>query len=226
MTTLLSVLLSLTLASAARMSSKGSMCCVNAETDYKPQTLMKMCQFLLSDPHEESDAARLKNAQKCMNRMRLDELQLPDMKISKLPKDSKEMAEAIDAATAFTKANLTTWQKSYWFWSAMCPPGMVELKNQVIKSWRCDEVDLQLVELTLTTPVNRFESRKLLDQTEQAIASAAAEAQESKKLNEKFKNWKEGAEDYIAVRKEEKAKEDKILDDVKQKIDKLVSKYS
>eukprot|EP00438_Fugacium_kawagutii_P017409 Skav229248 [mRNA] locus=scaffold2154:232442:233005:+ [translate_table: standard] len=187
MTTLLSVLLSLTLASAARMSSKGSMCCVNAETDYKPQTLMKMCQFLLSDPHEESDAARLKNAKECMNRMRLDELQLPDMKISKLPKDSKEMAEAFEAATAFTKANLTTWQKRNLFWSAKCPPGMVELKNQVIKSWRCDEVDLQLVEVTLTTPVNRFKSRKLLDQTEKAIAGAEALKEKFDKLNEKYR---------------------------------------
>lgn len=82
---------------------------------------MKMCEFLLSDPYEESDKTRRQNAQQSMKEMRLDDLQ-PQMK--KLPEDSKEMAEAVEAATAFVKkANLTMWKDSTWFTTAKCPTG-------------------------------------------------------------------------------------------------------
>jgi len=44
----------------------------HASWDDSPRKdLMKMCEFLLSDPHEKSDAERLKNANKCMSRSQL-----------------------------------------------------------------------------------------------------------------------------------------------------------
>ncbi|CAL1163490.1 unnamed protein product [Cladocopium goreaui] len=75
------------LACAVRTGSTGTSCCVNQGTNFEAKDLMKMCEFLLSDPHEKSDAERLKNANKCMSRMHLSEMGLPDMKISKQSED-------------------------------------------------------------------------------------------------------------------------------------------
>eukprot|EP00438_Fugacium_kawagutii_P031737 Skav201383 [mRNA] locus=scaffold3514:238788:251242:+ [translate_table: standard] len=226
MTTLLSVLLSVTVASATRTSSQGSVCCINAETDYKPQTLMKICEFVLSDPYAASDAERLKESQKCMERMRLGELQLPDMKIKKLPEDSDEFSEAAAVASAYMKANLTmaSLEKS-WFKTVECPPGMVELKDKVLKSWRCDKLDLQSVELALQIPVSRFSNRKETDRIDDLMDDAKSGIKQSKERHEKFQRWKEEQEEYIAKRKVEKAKEDKLLNDAKEKMEKYAAKF-
>ena len=56
---------------------------VPAYLRYAPRKdLMKMCEFLLSDPYEKSDAERLKNANTCMSRSHLSQLNRSKVKVN------------------------------------------------------------------------------------------------------------------------------------------------
>lgn len=217
------------LACAVRTGSTGTSCCVNQGTNFEAKDLMKMCEFLLSDPHEKSDAERLKNANKCMSRMHLSEMGLPDMKISKQPEDSAGFLEALAAAQTFQHANKTVWTKSYWWSDHKCPEGMELVTDPVVKSWRCDAVGLQLVEVLTSLPVERYATREVLEDVHDEMARAKKVAEDIERSDKEFDDFESKAEKSLDTIAANQAAQKELakngIAEAQAEFDKIEAKY-
>mmetsp|Transcript_18219 Transcript_18219/g.22377 ORF Transcript_18219/g.22377 Transcript_18219/m.22377 type:complete len:241 (+) Transcript_18219:42-764(+) len=196
--------------------SRGTTCCVNEGTDFKPEELMKMCEFILSDPYESSDAKRLEKAQECLRRTHTDEYILPDFKIEKQPEDSQRMTDAIAAVERFRNSNKTFWTKDYWFSHHDCPSGMVLVTDPILQSWRCDKWDLQSANLILDLPYERYRARKTQARMEEGIAHAKDVLEYTESVNAHYQKTSSEAKAEMARIKEDQARGRERLEEYKE----------
>jgi len=188
-------------------------CCVPAGTTYTGQDLVKVAEFVGSNPYVLNEDDRISSFSKFLAWTHLKEMTPKGQQFSKLDKDSEKFQEAMKAARSFASKS-TASENTFYLFNHKCKEGLTEVTDPILKSWRCDSHTMWKVRFEVETSLKYYDSLASQNQQWQAIKDKMKK--DNEKVDELIAKAEEQHGKLYAKGKEMVDKQTKIVEGLKE----------